>query len=80
VIGVQQKVSPTTVIVAIVVLAVVIAGIWWFTMGKKAADKGGPTIDAGAKQPTTPEEAAKAGYKQGPPGGTGGSGASPGGR
>ncbi|MBM3500733.1 MAG: hypothetical protein FJX74_18905 [Armatimonadetes bacterium] len=65
----KQSVSPAMVIVALVILAIVVAGIWWFTMGK-TAKKGGETKDAGTMQPKTPEEAAAAGYR---PQGAGGS-------
>lgn len=61
----QQKASPAMVVVAIVVLAIIIVGIWYITMGKKTT-KPRQTIDAGTMQPKTPEEAAAAGYKQAP--------------
>jgi hypothetical protein len=69
---VQQKLSPTTVVVALLIVAIVIAGIWWMTVGKGAKKGGKESIDAGTMQPKTPEEAAKAGYKQGGGGQMGG--------
>jgi len=78
---VKQNVSPVMVIVALVILAIVVAGIWWFTMGKSGKKVGETTFDAASKQPTTPQEAAARGYKQGPgaPGATGGPPAAAGG-
>jgi ATP-dependent Zn protease len=58
---VQKSVTPGTVIVALLILAVIIVGVWYFTMGKKAKKPGG-TTNAATMQPKTPEAAKAAGY------------------
>ena len=56
----QKSVTPATVIVALLILAVIVVGIWYFTMGKKG--KKSSSTGTTMKQPTTPEAAKAAGY------------------
>ena len=59
----KKPVTPAMVVVALLILAIIIVGIWYLTMGRKPKKAEVPST--AGRQPQTPEEARRAGYPAG---------------